>query len=1026
MELVEFYRTLLPASGRYALFSVPRKRHLWFDTIEELVGMTVKVNREADWYYATGSFSEDSRKQEFCAAKRCLYLDIDAGAKKYERDPENTYPEQKDSVVALFEFIKATRLVPTMVVSSGAGLHVYYALDEDVTPDAWLPVAQALGAYAASQGLKVDSSCTTDSARVLRPLGALHNNGSQVSVLKNFGKVWNLDELAAKLPAVEKPLPATSRAKLDVNAGLQMWESAPSSAFKVAESCAALHEIAACGGDVPEPQWRAMLGLVRFTVEGLDAAHEWSKGHPDYDPEQTEEKFNRYEGTGPTTCALFGRFSKACKDCEHNGKVTSPIQLGRMTAAQVEELPEDKRPAPAPKPEVPAEMPFAKLDLGENYRIVNVAGRWQMQGRKQVEKETEGGTEKSFVWVKFYDEVFWLDGWTNAGRQLVDGAMVTLCAYTNSNGQLQTWEFPTANLSGSAELFKALASLGIARSTVDVATSNLMHNYINSQFIKVKHQQARMALRTRFGLQYIGEGPGAELVCAHGPYILHKSGEIEEAVLGKKLLGYRGALTIADLPETNDGRWRGTVWTSHIIPGAAKQVEFYRKYYTKPSYEVAQLAVMLSIASPMLVFAADSIMTPGGPLPALGLTVSLYSSSSGQGKTAMQKAAASAYGDPSHLVLAGSAQDATNVYKSAYAAMLGTMPYFLDEVTQNAKEEVGQLINNLANGSDRRRGDRDGSARDVATWALVGQVSTNIPQREMLAAFQKSSDALQMRLIELTCEFPKIVGDAHVEFEKDRDELLTPHLGALGAVINFLILRNGPEKMRHMVQTTFREAAKLIPGSTQRERFLQRGMAVVLACHDALAGINLAPFTREVLIEQYVAAAREAVTYSMAVSRKPDDMLRKMISDLAPNIVVTQDEQTNGRHIHSLDMVLNRQQLRAPYAGRRVLGGRYLYLLVDSMRDWCQEHQVSYGEILTYAHRQGFLRIVGHESPQKPVTLTKGTDLSRVHGACITVNEGALFQEEDTAVVGGQVVNLRTNKENQDGKESGRAEPAAR
>jgi hypothetical protein len=1025
MELVDFYRALLPASGRYALFSVPRKRHIWASSIEELVQYTERTHREADWYYATGTYTDDRRKQETCTAKRCLYLDIDAGPKKFSRDPDNSYPEQSDAVVALSRFIRESLLVPTYVISSGAGLHVYWALDADATPEEWMPVATALEALALASGLKVDTSCTTDSARVLRPLGALHNNGERVTLLKSFDKVWNLAKLSAKLPTPEPvALPApTSRAKLDVNAGLQMWEPTPSSAFKVAEKCAALHEVAACGGDVPEPHWRAMLGLVRFSVEGIDAAHEWSRGHPDYDPAQTEEKFNRYEGTGPTTCATFSKFSKACKDCEHNGKITSPLQLGRMTAEQVEALPEDKRPAPAPKPDVPAELPFSTLDLGEGYRVVQVAGRWQMQGRKLVEKESDAGTEKSYVWVKFYDDVFWLDGWTGAGRHLDEVAMVTLRAYTNSSGHTQTWEFPSANLSGAAELFKALAGLGITRSTIDPTASQIMHNYVNSQFIKAKTAPARMALRERFGLQYDGDGPYAKLICAHGPFVLRGDGTIEAAILTKKLAAYHSAYQIADLPDSPTGRWPATVWAEHILPGAAKQVEFYKRYYQREGYEVAQLAIMLSLASPLLVFVADSPMIPGSPLPPVGLTVSLYSSSTGQGKTAMQKAAASAFGDPSYQVLSGSSKDATPTYQSAYLALVGTMPAFFDEVTQNTKEDVAALVNRIAQGRERGRSEQNGDPRDVKTSALVGSVSTNVPQRELLMAAQKSSDALQMRLVELTCEFPPILEGAHVQYEKDRDELLGAHLGALGAVLHLLILRNETGVLRKLVQERFQEAAGIIVGSTQRERFLQRGMAVALAAHDMLAKIGLGIFERSVLIEQYGAAAREAVTYSVATSRSPDDMLRKMISDLAPSIIVTQTE-TNGRFDRSLEPVLNRTSLRAPYVGRRVESGRYVHLLVDAMREWCQENQCSYGEILQHARRCDFIKMYDGGS-QKPTTITKGTDLSRVHGQCVTINEGALFPEEATADTGGKVVGLQRTKENDDGSTK-RAEPATR
>lgn len=1026
MELLDFLGyTTPPGGGPFAVFVLSKRQHIWCRSHEELAAVLTRLREVPNVYWAPAVFNREERTQLACAAKIALHADFDAGAKKHARDPDSTYERQSDALVGLSKFAKDTGLKPTLVVSSGEGLHAYWTLDKAVSPEDWKAASLRLGRALKEHEAKADPTCTADSARLLRPVGALHKNGNRVTVLnKKVGPIWTLEQLDALLPHVEsepKSEPffgAPTRAKLKVNDDLQMWEPSPTSAFKVAEKCAALREVAVVKGDVPEPLWRAMIGVVKFSVEGEDAAHEWSCGHPDYDAAETKQKYERYAGTGPTTCETFGKLTRACEGCEHRGKITSPMQLGRMSAEQVEALPEEKRPAPLPVPEVPDVLPFANVEWGDAYRVVEVGGRWQMQGRKLVEKKLDdGGVDRSYVWVKFYDEVLWLEGWTDAGRSVADGAMVNLHAYTNASGTVRSWEFATANLSGSTDLFKSLGAFGITRSNVDASTSSIMHNFINSQFIRAKASLSRMAVRERFGLQFEGDGPNAKLVCAHGDYVIRPDGSIEKAVLGIKLQAYRHTFAIADLPESADGKWDGSVWVNHIVPGAREQVAFYQKYYDRPGYQVAQLAVMMSLASPLLIFAADTRMTPGASLPPIGLTVSLYSSSSGQGKTAMQKAIASAYGDPALLVLAGSTQDATPAYQMARAAIMGTMPYFLDEVTQNTKEEVGALINKLANGSNKGRADRAGNARDVGTWALVGSVSTNIPQREMLASFQKSSDALQMRLIELTCEFPPIEKDGHVQFERDRDTMLAAHYGALGAIVNYLIIRNGPDKMREMVQGRFEEAAKLVPGSSQRERFLQRGMAVVLACHDCLSAIGLGLFERDVLIEQYALAAKDAVRYAMSLSRSPDEVLRKMVSDLAPNIVVTHSEAVT-RLETRLDMVTNRQQLKTPYAGRRVEGGHYLHLLCDTMRQWCQDNQCSYTEIIHFAQRHNLLKAEDGEFIRR-VKITRGTDLSAVHGQCITIDEARLFPDYQAADTSGRVVEL-TPKENDDGRRSSR------
>lgn len=1009
MELLEFYRALLPGSGRYALFSVPRKTHLWADSLEQLVALTNKVNKEHSWYYATAAFAAGvkERKQTHVVAKRCFYFDIDAGAEKHARDPHGTYPDQKAAKEAVFSFARDTGLIPSLVVSSGAGLHVYFALDEDVEPAAWTAVSTNLGTLARARGLRVDSACTTDSARVLRPVGALHKNGARVEVVARTSKVWSLEELRNLVGvAVPEDVPVRrDRARLDVNAGLTLWEPSPASAWKAAEKCAALRDIAEVRGDVPEPQWRAMLGVVKFSVEGADLAHQWSAGYDGYSFDETQRKFDRYEGTGPTRCSSFERFSERCKTCEFRGKISSPLSLGRLTDKQVESLPEEQRPAPKANT-VPTELPIPVRDLGRDFRITRLeSGRYVLEYKKAIVNGE--GDEKTtlFRWARLSDDVFWLEGWTEAGHTGDDGALVTLKLWRD--GRIQSFEWQTKAFASRRDTLEFLFDRGISCAGVDPATMHMMHKYVAEQFRNAKLAASRPVVRTRFGLQFDSDAPNAKLICAQGKYVIKADGVIEEAILGSKLVPHRNMFGIACLPPSANGRWPNAaeVWKNHIAPAAKKQIQFYRDYYTKPGYEVAQLAIMLSLASPLLVFAAGGALVPGEQLPAVGLTVSLYSSNSGKGKTSMQKAAAAAYGNPAGLVLSGAKEDATPVAQAALAAMMGTLPYFLDEVTGNGPAEVGGLINRIASGSDRRRADRKGNPREANTWALIGSVSTNIPQREMLTAYQKSSDALQMRLLELTCEFPDLDKSQHTEYERRFAEEMVANAGALGAVINLAVLQAGQAQMQARLQKAYEEAAKRIVGATQRQRFFQRGMACVLAAHDLLAAVGMAPFDREVLLVQYEAAAKSAMDYSAMVSKDPVDLLRKMVSDLAPNIIVTQNE-FHGGHDRQLDSVLNERSLKTPYVGRRIAGLKRLYILSDAMKQWARENQVSYGEIVRAAELKGLLRPVSKYGLAARYTLTKGTTLSSVNGMAYCIDEGPLF-EEDSDEVPANVVELK-------------------
>ena len=1018
MELQDFYSALLPANGLYALFSVPHKRHVWASSIDELVLKTNERREEPDWYFATAAFTEKRRLQDCVRAKRCFYFDIDAGEAKFAKDPRGTYKTQRDAASAVIEFASSTGLSPTTVVASGSGLHVYYALDADCGLQEWNRTAKVLGAFAKRLGLRVDPACTTDAARVLRPIGSLHKSGRTVRPLVHTGKVWSLTQINDLVgfdePASEEPASwwdAPNKPKLDtsVNDALKLWEPQPASAQKAAAKCMALNDIAAAKGDVPEPQWRAMLGVVKFSIEGSELAHEWSCGYDGYSEEETQAKFDRYEGTGPTLCTTFERFSYRCEECEYRGKISSPLALGNLTVKQVAALPPEQLP-PSTEQEVPEGTPIPKELISEGFRVERRDGRLILQGKKTVEVENlEGETERKVLWVTFTEDMFWVDGWTDSGKADSDSSSVSLHLWRH--GKVSTYDMPASVIATRTELLKFLAGKSITCSSPDNATTALMHTYVNDQYRAAKTSLSRKVIRSRFGIQFEHDGPSARLMCAHGRYVIWPDGSIEESIIGRKLLQHRSMFCINSLPPSSTGQWDASVWKNHVLPAAQVQAEFYRKYYTRPSYEVSQLAIMMSLASPLLVFIADTEIRPGAQLPGIGLTVSLYSSGTGKGKTSMQRAAAAAFGVPAEMVLSGSKQDATPVYQSALAAALGTMPYFLDEVTQNGPQEVAELVNRLANGSDRRRADRSGAARDSNTWALIAQVSTNIPQREMLAGYQKASDALQLRLLELVCDFPDVRDGGHIQFDDDWDTMMAPNFGSLGAVIHMAIMQLGVAKMRSMLRKRFEEAVKHIQGATQRERFLQRGMACALAAHDLLKALGVTLFDRDMLMTQYSRAAKDAVDYSTLIARAPDDLMRKMVSDMAPHIAVTQNyEPREG----VLDPILNQRFFRSPAVGRRVISQGITYLLVDAAKEWARDNQISYAEMIRQAKVAGTIR----PGMTHAMDVARGTEYPTVAGRCMVINDRALFGALVDGAAKDNVVPINKNIKPEDNRDA--------
>ena len=306
--LTPFFEAVLPRVGHLALFSLSNKQHVWAQTIPELVQDVEQRSEQQGVYFATASFWQPSnRTQDNVQALRALRLDIDAGAAKFKKHPDGAYPTQQDALRAVMAFTSAHKLKPSYIISSGEGLHIYYCLTDDAAPEVWMPLASRLGQLCAESGLRADNSVTCDTARVLRPPGTLHPNGQRVAVLGSSGRVYTLEEIRQRLgvaPPSETDIAfagaETRKFNLAVNEDVRAVEGPPKSIHKISAHCGAVNEAAASRGDVPEPYWRAMIGIVKFTVEGREMAHELSRGHEDYDSGETDRKFDAY-GAGPTT-----------------------------------------------------------------------------------------------------------------------------------------------------------------------------------------------------------------------------------------------------------------------------------------------------------------------------------------------------------------------------------------------------------------------------------------------------------------------------------------------------------------------------------------------------------------------------------------------------------------------------------------------------------------------------------------------------------------------------------------------------
>lgn len=331
MELIEFYRAVLPDGGRYVLYQ--DKSQSFFPTLEALERATQLRIETQGLYFAVAAYgAAPNRTGDNVRALRSHRLDIDAGEAKFAKHGDQVYPTQREAIAAVVGAVKAGLPMPSLIVSSGDGLHIYWNLDDDATPANWKPVAMLLNAASKGLGLRVDQGVTADTARILRPVGTLHKNGSRVRVLKNTGMVYSNEDLGLLFGALAQvggmlprfPIPDSRNINDDVLTRPSRKDDRSRDVGLIAKECGMVGAFMS-GETFAEPVWRATIGVMKYCRDGERLWHEASAKDSRYDRAEAQRKWDLYIA-GPTRCGV----APQCSQCRHQGKISSPVQLGSV------------------------------------------------------------------------------------------------------------------------------------------------------------------------------------------------------------------------------------------------------------------------------------------------------------------------------------------------------------------------------------------------------------------------------------------------------------------------------------------------------------------------------------------------------------------------------------------------------------------------------------------------------------------------------------------------------------------------
>jgi hypothetical protein len=184
--ILTFLRLVLPSEGLVCIVLIREKRakQFFFPSREEAaLFVSQQSGGQSDIYFACATYVEiGSRKRNNICKIQSLFLDLDTNEGASLRadgktDPKpNTYRDRIEAIQALTQFCQQMSLpVPTIVVGSGYGLHVYWVLDTPLDADRWQVYADGLKGAAVRLGLLADPSRTADACSILRPVGTVNH-----------------------------------------------------------------------------------------------------------------------------------------------------------------------------------------------------------------------------------------------------------------------------------------------------------------------------------------------------------------------------------------------------------------------------------------------------------------------------------------------------------------------------------------------------------------------------------------------------------------------------------------------------------------------------------------------------------------------------------------------------------------------------------------------------------------------------------------------------------------------------------
>ena len=913
METDEFLAHVLPQQGYKFAVKRPAGKEYWLHEahadIEGVVVSIAKAERqEADIFFACASFTEPFvpevrpdgsikkryRIQENAAFVKSLWLDLDCG-------PEKDYTDQKGALTSVVAFCKQAAIPIPTLVNSGRGLHCYWVFDREIEAAKWVKLAAAWRAVVDHFKMKHDGSRTSDVCSVLRPINTTNRKKPDalktVALIGPLRPVIDLRTFAHSLKAIidTNKLKATAPERKvkgpTINDDLALTvDYPPADAEEISRNCRQVADFRAEQGDVPEPVWYAMLGLIKHAVNGEQVCHEWSEGYAGYSYRETQQKMDQWEFGPPTCQRLCDINPKGCEGCVNQGKVKSPIQLGVVVPPSeviVEEVIVERADPTAEKPV--EEVPALPESMQGSFAFVGN----QLMG---YTKDEEGVRRQ----VPLCDFIFYPRSFHSThgggGEMEISSSWVVRI----KPGVYKYFSLPgSAAGVGGRELFSVLGNHAIFAKN---GAKKLMEQYVSEWFSALRRDSDEVKAYATFGW--------------HGTDFL----------IGTTLYGADGSTETVRLH--GDATKYESAFVSH--GDLDTWVEGIDQLYNRHGHEQYQWMLGVGFGAPLVKLLGPNMA---------GCVINGYSPETALGKSTAGKLALGMYGNPDRLAL--TKQQATTKGLFAHCGIMNSLPVLLDEITNAKPWELSEMTYTFSQGTGRLGAQSDGSLRtNVYEWATLMSSTSNRSVHTALSANKADSRpeiarVFEYKFVRAAYQMPKLEADRLIP------ELLS-NSGAAGRIyMQYVVTHQAQVKaLMAKVQSMLTSRGSLMAD----DRFWLAGATTVLtgmliAKKMGLIRFDTAKLTEWALMQFAVMRndVNDSSTYDVV------EHLGAMLNEFSPNFLVTSTRGDNRSAAGRAPII---HPPKGELAGRVIHDEQKLWIPVAKIRSWCDSRQVDYRQLV--------------------------------------------------------------------------------